>query len=197
MKKFLNALCVVALLAGLSLTTACSGNEGSVASVVTESCDGHKLPIAYVDTDSLITLYNYAKELEQKLVDKIENDRADLNARAASLAKRQEDFQRKAQNNAFLSQSSMQQQYETLLKEQERLQADAARIDAENLQSQQQMLQEISEDIRLYIEEYNQTAGYEAILLKSATIYINSAYDITAEIAEGLNKKKPATAQAK
>jgi outer membrane protein len=153
------------------------------------------LPIAYVDTDSLTLLYNYAQEQEQKLVDKIENDRANLNARVAKLAKRQEDFQRKVQNNAFLSQSSAEQQYNELMREQERLQQEAAVIDAENLQAQQAMLQEITNDIRSYIEEYNKTAGYEVILQKAATVYISNAYDITAEIAEGLNKKKPASAE--
>lgn len=193
MKNLLNALCVFALVAGVSLVTACSQTENAGATtVVAENCNTGKLPIAYVDTDSLIAMYDYAKELEQKLVDKIENDRANLNARVASLAKRQEDFQRKVQNNAFLSQSSAEQQYNELMNEQERLQQEAARIDAENLQAQQVMLQEISDDIRNYIEEYNKTAGYEVILQKAATIYINSAYDITKEIAEGLNKKKPA-----
>lgn len=194
MKNLLNALRVFALVAGVAVITACASNESATSvAAVSENCESKKLPIAYVDTDSLIVLYNYANELEQKLVDKIENDRANLNARAASLAKRQEEFQRKAQNNAFLSESSMQQQYEALLKEQEKLQTDAARIDAENMQSQQQMLQEISDDIRTYIEEYNKTAGYDVILQKAATIYISNAYDITHEIAEGLNKTKPAS----
>lgn len=191
MKKFLNALCVAALVAGLS---ACAGNKTAEAPVA-ENCTGHKLPIAYVDTDSLIVLYTYAQEQEQKLVDKIENDRANLNARVAKLAKRQEDFQRKVQNNAFLSQSSAEQQYNELMREQERLQQEAARIDAENLQAQQTMLQEISDDIRTYIEEYNKTAGYEVILQKAATIYISDAYDITGEIAEGLNKKRATSAE--
>ena len=191
MKKILNALCVVALLAGL---VACAGNKSTEAPAV-ENCAGHKLPIAYVDTDSLIVLYTYAQEQEQKLVDKIENDRANLNARVAKLAKRQEDFQRKVQNNAFLSQSSAEQQYNELMREQERLQQEAARIDAENLQAQQTMLQEISDDIRSYIEEYNKTAGYEVILQKAATIYISNAYDITGEIADGLNKKRAAKAE--
>ena len=193
MKKILNALCVVALLAGL---VACAGNKSTEAPAV-ENCDGHKLPIAYVDTDSLIVLYTYAQEQEQKLVDKIENDRANLNARVAKLAKRQEDFQRKVQNNAFLSQSSAEQQYNELMREQELLQQEAARIDAENLQAQQTMLQEISDDIRSYIEEYNKTAGYEVILQKAATIYISNAYDITGEIAEGLNNKRAAAAEVK
>jgi outer membrane protein len=196
MKNLLNALCVFALVAGVSLFTACANTEkADAATVVAENCDAHKLPIAYVDTDSLIVMYDYAKELEQKLVDKIENDRANLNARVASLAKRQEEFQRKVQNNAFLSQSSAEQQYNELMKEQERLQQEAVRIDSENMQAQQAMLQEISDDIRSYIEEYNKTAGYEVILQKAATIYISSAYDITKEIAEGLNKKKAAKAE--
>ena len=89
MRKFLNALCVVALLAGI---VACADNKSAEVTVA-ENCSGHKLPIAYVDTDSLIVLYTYAQEQEQKLVDKIENDRANLNARVAKLAKRQEDFQ--------------------------------------------------------------------------------------------------------
>ena len=191
MKKILNALCVVALLAGLM---ACAENKSAEVAVA-ENCSGHKLPIAYVDTDSLIVLYTYAQEQEQKLVDKIENDRANLNARVAKLAKRQEDFQRKVQNNAFLSQSSAEQQYNELMREQENLQQEAARIDAENLQAQQAMLQEISDDIRSYIEEYNKTAGYEVILQKAATIYISNAYDITGEIADGLNKKRAAKAE--
>lgn len=195
MKNLWNALSVFALIAAAAFMTACESKETAAdAAATAENCEVKKMNIAYVDTDSLIVLYNYAKELEQKLVNKIENDRANLNARAASLAKRQEEFQRKAQNNAFLSESSMQQQYEALMKEQERLQTDAARIDSENMQSQQAMLQEISEDIKNYIDEYNKTAGYDVILQKAATIYINSAYDITKEIAEGLNKTKPATA---
>ena len=194
MRKFLNALCVVAIVAGLS---ACAGNDNNNAEVsaVAEECAGHKLPIAYVDTDSLIVLYSYAQEQEQKLVDKIENDRANLNARVSKLAKRQEEFQRKVQNNAFLSQSSAEQQYNELMREQELLQQEAARIDAENLQAQQAMLQEITNDIRSYIEEYNKTAGYEVILQKAATVYISSAYDITGEIADGLNKKRAAKSE--
>lgn len=194
MKNLLNALCVVALVAGNTLLTSCGNTEkANAAETTTTGCESKKLPIAYVDTDSLIGMYDYAKELEQKLVEKIENDRANLNARAASLAKRQGDFQRKAQNNAFLSESSMQQQYEALLKEQETLQADAARIDAENLQAQQQMLQEISDAVRAYIVEYNKTAGYQVILQKAATIFIDEAYDITQEVADGLNKKSSAS----
>lgn len=194
MKKLLNALCVFALVAGVAFMTSCGNNEANATSVADHQCDAKQLTIAYVDLDTLIANYEYARELEMKLVNKLETDRANLNSRVASLAKRQEEFQRKVQNNGFLSQSSAEQQYNALMQEQEKLQADAARIDAENMQAQQQMMKDLSEAVRAYINEYNKTAGYDVILDRAATLYIGEAYNITRDIIDGLNKKNVAVA---
>lgn len=40
-----------------------------------------------------------------------------------------------------------------------------------------------------YIEEYNKTRGYDAILMKAATLYISPDLDITDEVLEGLNAR--------
>ena len=189
MRKFLNALCVFALVAGCALMTSCNNSEANAIATADHQCEGKQITIAYVDLDTLIANYEYAKELEMKLVDKIETDRANLNSRVASLAKRQEEFQRKVQNNSFLSQSSAEQQYNALMQEQEKLQADAARIDAENMQAQQQMMKDLSDAVRAYINEYNKTAGYDVIFDRAATLYIGEAYNITQDIIKGLNKK--------
>ncbi len=197
MKNLLNALCVFVLVAGFAFMTSCSNSEANTTSVPAHECEGgQQLSIAYVDLDSLIANYEYAKELEMKLVNKMENDRANLNSRLASLAKRQEEFQRKVQNNGFLSQSSAEQQYNALMQEQEKLQADAARIDAENLQAQQQMMKELSDAVRAYINEYNKTAGYDVIFDRAATLYIGDAYNITQDIIDGLNKKNNKASEA-
>ena len=189
MRKFLNALCVFALVAGCALMTSCNNSEANAVVIADHQCYGKQITIAYVDLDTLIANYEYAKELEMKLVDKIETDRANLNSRVASLAKRQEEFQRKVQNNSFLSQSSAEQQYNALMQEQEKLQADAARIDAENMQAQQQMMKDLSDAVRAYINEYNKTAGYDVIFDRAATLYIGEAYNITQDIIKGLNNK--------
>lgn len=196
MKNLFKALCTFALVAGFVFMTSCGNNETSIAAVDSHECDGQNLSIAYVDLDTLLANYEYAHELEMKLVNKMETDRANLNSRVASLAKRQEEFQRKVQNNGFLSQSSAEQQYNALMQEQEKLQADAARIDAENLQAQQQMMKELSDAVRAYINEYNKTAGYDVIFDRAATLYIGDAYDITKDIIEGLNKKESKTETA-
>ena len=172
MRKFLNALCVFALVAGCALMTSCNNSEANAIATADHQCEGKQITIAYVDLDTLIANYEYAKELEMKLVDKIETDRANLNSRVASLAKR-----------------SAEQQYNALMQEQEKLQADAARIDAENMQAQQQMMKDLSDAVRAYINEYNKTAGYDVIFDRAATLYIGEAYNITQDIIKGLNNK--------
>ena len=190
MRKHFYAFFAIVLVAVLASLTSCSNkNTAEFAGMSTPDSLRQRLPIAYVDLDTLIAHYDYARELEQQLVDKMENDRANLNSRLASLRKRQEEFQRKVQNNAFLSQSSAEQQYQALLQEEAKLQQDAATIDQENLQAQQQMMKDLSDSIRAYIIEYNKVAGYEAILDRAATLYIEAAYDITHDIIEGLNKQ--------
>ena len=47
----------------------------------------------------------------------------------------------------------------------------------------------MNDSIEAFIKEYNKTRGYDAILFKAATLYINPALDITNEVVEGLNAR--------
>jgi outer membrane protein len=49
--------------------------------------------------------------------------------------------------------------------------------------------QAVNDSIKAFIAEYNKTRGYDAILIKNATLYINPALDITDEVVEGLNAR--------
>lgn len=194
MKNIFTALCALALVACSFLFVQCnnSGSQSKAVSGVNDTSfvsNGNRLPIAYINTDSLLQKYNYAQDLQKKLLDKAENDRATLNARAASLRKEQEDFQRKYQNNAFLTPERAQQEYERLTKKEADLQSYAQRLDSENMAEQQKTLVEINDSIMSFIKEYNKTAGYEVILNSAATLYINPGYDITNEIVELLNAR--------
>ena len=89
----------------------------SVSDDTTISSYRDKLPIAYINVDSLLSKYNYAKDLNEKMINKQENARASINEKARQLKKEQDDFQRKYQNNAFLSPERAQQEYQRLEKE--------------------------------------------------------------------------------
>lgn len=198
MKNIVNVLCACALVMGLAILPACS-NKAETANDVNvgrntvggDSTLFNKgnLPIAYVDLDSIVAVYEYAKDLETKYAKQVESDRKSLESRYLMLVKSQEEFQTKVQNNSFFSQSSAEQQYAELLEKERKLQEDGQRIEMEHLQAQQQMLQDIYTAINAYITEYNKTAGYDVILTKAATLYIYEGYDITKEIADGLNAK--------
>ena len=60
------------------------------------------LPIAYVNVDSLLLNYNYSKDLNEIILKKQENSRANITQKARSLQGEMQDFQRKVENNAQL-----------------------------------------------------------------------------------------------
>ena len=161
----------------------------SVSDDTTISSYGDKLPIAYINVDSLLSKYNYAKDLNEKMINKQVNARASINEKARQLKKEQDDFQRKYQNNAFLSPERAQQEYQRLEKKAADLQEYAQRLENENMLEQQKMLMQMNDSINLFIKEYNKEKKYEAIFNNASTLYINPQYDITNEVVELLNKR--------
>ena len=135
-----------------------------------------KLPIAYVNIDSLLQKYNYAKDLNESLLRRAENSRANVNEKGRQLEKEMAEFQRKYQNNA-------------LMKKQQELQEYIQRLEDENMREQQKMLSQMNDSIINFIHEYNKDKKYEAILNNASTLYIDPSYDITNEIVDLLNKR--------
>ena len=148
-----------------------------------------KLPIAYVNIDSLLQKYNYAKDLNESLLRRAENSRANVNEKGRQLEKEMAEFQRKYQNNAFLSQELLQQEQQRLMKKQQELQEYIQRLEDENMREQQKMLSQMNDSIINFIHEYNKDKKYEAILNNASTLYIDPSYDITNEIVDLLNKR--------
>ena len=68
------------------------------------------LPIAYVNVDSLLLNYNYSKDLNEIILKKQENSRANITQKARSLQGEMQDFQRKVENNAFLTRERAEQE---------------------------------------------------------------------------------------
>ena len=178
MKTFTLAIRITAVVALSLLMVQCGNKQAapnqSVSDDTTISSYGDKLPIAYINVDSLLSKYNYAKDLNEKMINKQENARASINEKARQLKKEQDDFQRKYQNNAFLSPERAQQEYQRLEKKAADLQEYAQRLENENMLEQQKMLMQMK---------------YEAIFNNASTLYINPQYDITNEVVGLLNKR--------
>lgn len=156
------------------------------------------LPIAYVNVDSLLQNYNFAKDLNESLMRKEENSRAALNQKEREFNVAAQEFQRKVQNNAFLSQERAQQEQQRIYKMQEDYQATAQRLTQEFALEQQKLNLQLNDTIKVQLAEFNATKGYQLILSNTGSdnvLYAHDKYDITSEVIVFLNKKYgPATA---
>lgn len=155
------------------------------------------LPVAYVNVDSLLMNYNFAKDLNEALMRTEESSRASLTQKERQLNAAAQEFQRKLQNNAFLSQERAEQEQQRILKMQQEYQQMAERLSQEFALEQQKLNMELSDTVKVRLVEFNKDKGYQIIYSNTGSdniLFADDKYDITKEVTEFLNKKYgPAT----
>ncbi len=155
------------------------------------------LPIAYVNIDSLLINYNFAKDLNEALMRTEENSRASLVQKERQLNSSAQEFQRKLQNNAFLSQERAEQEQQRLMKMQQEYQEMAERLSHEFAIEQDKLNFEMEDTIKVQLKEFNKSHGYQIIISNRGTSNIllaSDKYNITKEVTEYLNRRYgPAT----
>lgn len=150
------------------------------------------LPIAYVDVDSLLSKYNYAIEISNLLVSKSESSKATISQKQRNLENEQREFQRKMQNNAFLTQERAEQEYKRIQNLAQDLENTAARLEQELAMEQMKYNNQLADSVRVCIKEYNKTANYQVIFSNSRMdniLLARDAYDITDQILNVLNSR--------
>ena len=155
-----------------------------------ESASG-LLPIAYVNVDSLLLNYNYSKDLNEIIIKKQENSRASVNQKLRSLQTEMQDFQRKVENNAFLTRERAEQEQARLMKKQQELQDFDNRLAQELVSEQQRLNEQLRDTLVSQLRVYNKDKGYQVILSNTMgdnILLAGDAYDITKEVIEYLNK---------
>ncbi len=184
----------LAVLLGLAVA-ACSGNGTSSttnAPAAAETATGDATPslnIRYIDADSLTSRYNLAidfREVSIRAFSKLENARQ---SRAAEIQRFGSQIEDKMRSNGYLSEASYNADVAKFNKMQQDAQAyldNLQRTTEQELAAQQQQL---NDSIESFIQTYNATKGYDAILFKASGVYFNPALDITDEVIEGLNAR--------
>lgn len=150
------------------------------------------LPIAYIDVDSLLKNYNLAHDISETLIRKQEGARANLNEKARQLENEMKEFQRKIENNAFLSRERAEAEQNRLVRKQQELQELDQRLSIEFMNEQQKMNQQIRDSINNYINHYNTSKKFHMIISNTNNdnlLYADKAYDITSEVVNGLNTR--------
>jgi outer membrane protein len=151
-----------------------------------------QMPIAYINIDTLLQNYSYSKDLNEVLIRKRENAQATLTQKARQLDAEMQEFQRKHENNAFISEQSFKNQQQTLVKKQQDLQALEENLSQELVKEQQKMNEQLRDSIYKLLLVYNKDKKYQMIIsntMNDNIMVANPAYNITNEIVEILNKK--------
>lgn len=183
----INVILVVAVatLFGLYITGNKSTNEEMTPTV-------EKMPLAYLNTDSLLANYTFAQEANEKLMKKQEDARLKINTKARNLQSEMEEFQRKLENNAFLSRERAENAQKSILKKQEDLQKLEAKLTEEIMIENQKLNIQLADTLTNFLKEYNADGRFHVILSNNAkdnVLMADSQYDITNEIIEQLNKR--------
>ena len=192
MKKIL-LFCVAAL-----MMASCNQPAKQAENVNAEQCsmkvdEGCRLPIAVINVDTLLSNYDLALEENERLMRKQEDIRLDLNQRANSLQNEMIDFQKKLENQAFLSRERAEAEQRRLLKKEQDLQLLSQEKEQEFILEQQQVGIQVQDSINSVIRALNANGKYHLVISTSAlnnnVLFAAPEYDITQEAIEMLNER--------
>lgn len=150
------------------------------------------LPVAYLNVDSLLVNYTFAQEANERLMKKQEDARLKLNTKARTLQSEMADFQRKLDNNAFLSRERAEREQQRLLQKQQELQELEAKLTEDIMIENQKLNMQLADTLTHFLEEFNADGRFHIILSNTAkdnVLMASEQYDITNDVVNGMNER--------
>lgn len=191
MNKVQIAINVVLVAAVAALFAIVLGNKKECAVPIAAE-KSEVMPIAYLNTDSLLVNYIFAQEASEKLMKKQEDARLKLNTKARSLQSEMADFQRKLENNAFLSRERAEKEQQRLVKKQQELQELEAKLTEDIMLENQKLNMQLADTLTNFLKEFNADGRYHVILSNNAkdnVLMATDTYNITNEVIDQLNTR--------
>ena len=188
--NFIKHYTKLATLAAVMLIAATSCNEKQPAQAPKAGGPAlENLKIRYIDEDSIMANYNLAKDINEAMLRHQNQFDAAQKQRGNEIGKFGNAMQQKYQNNQYLTEEAFNADQAKLQK----MQADAENYLANLQQSIQNELNQsqiqLLDSIDNFMKDYAKKKGFDMVLRKSATLYIDEKYDVTKEVIEGLNKR--------
>ena len=168
-----------------------SGNKPATAEPATLD-PAEVMPVAYLNVDSLLTNYTFAQEASDQLMSKQEDARVKMNTKLRTLQNEVADFQRKLENNAFLSRERAEKEQQRLAKKEQELQELEAKLTQDIMMENQKLNLQLADSLNNFLKEFNADGRFHIILSNTAkdnVLMANEQYDITEEVINGLNAR--------
>ena len=144
--------------------------------------------IAYINSDSLLSNYDFMKEIEAQLSEKQEKFEKEYQNRAQGLQQEISDFQRTAAN---LTRAQGQALEESLMQKQQNLVRYQENLTLQLRQEEAKLNEELYEKVSAYLKEYGKKYDLQLVLTYSrgsGVLYGNEDLDISKEVIKGLNE---------
>ena len=193
MKILSKLVSFVLVFMSVAMASSCSegkkGNTAVVADTAVVAVEEPVMVIRYIDEDSLLAQYNLAKDINEAMLRRSNQFDSEQQRRARDIQKFAADCENKLRNNGYLSEESLQADQNKVAKMQSDAENYLARLQRDIQSEMQQNTIQLNDSINNYLKEYCKANGYNAVLRKTAAFYIDSKYNVTKEVVEGLNKR--------
>lgn len=176
------------MFASMLLSTSCN-NQNGTQPVATTGNDSTALSIRYIDLDTITEHYNLVKDFKEVTLRNEANLRNAAETKQRELQQQQQSFENKMRNHGFISEQMAQEAYQKLMQQQQQAEAYLGTLQQKAQQEALDQQFTVLDSINNFIEDYIKTHPYDAILFKSAGIYMNPKLDITKEVVDGLNAR--------
>lgn len=169
-----------------------SPSASSAAMTGTKAVPAGSFKIAYFETDSIQTQFEYFKEISGELQAKDQANAKILGDMKSTFAAKYQELQKVASS---LSQAELANKQQELMQMEKTFQGKEKMMSDEMQDEQFRKMQDVKKKIEDYLKEYNNDKGYAYILSSSPDLmYLkDTAYNITSDVIRGLNalyKKK-------
>jgi outer membrane protein len=191
-KYFFSALAIAAMMVSCNNQSPKMDDQPAAAS-------GDGLKIAFVEVDSLMTQYTFAKDYSVTLQKKSNNARNTLNQKGSALQAAAANFQQKLNNNGFQSREQAASQQAAIERQQRDLQELQARLENELASETAKFNEALRDSLQNFLKDYNKSKKYDLILSKAGDniLTADKKLDITQDVINGLNKRyKPSAKPA-
>ena len=148
--------------------------------------------IVYINADSLIIKYEFAQSLSEQLIRKEEASRTELNEKGKILQQEMMEFQRKVQNNGFLSLERAQSEERRLRQKEGELQELNNRLSNDLMVHQGKVNQQLRDTITNFLADYCKTKPYSLVLSNTMgdnILHAVPSLDITNDVVVLLNQR--------
>jgi outer membrane protein len=189
----LNTLKVSSLataIALVSVLTACGDKESKTdaSATKTETAVTAEDKIVYVNSDTLLSKYQYAKDITAKMESKGKAAESDLVAKGQAFQREVQQYQAQANSLAADQRAATEQRLQRKDQELKAYQQNAgAALQNENAKEQEALYNKIAD----YLKTYSKSKGYKMVLTYSKgnanVLFADESLDVTNAVVKGLN----------